>query len=344
MAIYRLSISNVSRGKGGSATGAAAYRAGEKILDERTGLTHDYTQRKGVYSTEIITPVDAPQWATKRSELWNVVEAREKRKDARVAREYLVAIPHELGYSDRQNLVSTFCKNELVSRGMACDIGYHDFEGHNPHAHILVATRQLDNQGFGKKRRDWDKREFLRGTRQAWASHANIALERAGLPYRIDHRSLADQGIIQIPQVHLGRAVIELEKRGVRTELGDRYRAIEWANKALKALEQTTPSTRRDWTIRPDDERYLMLRQYALSDFREVANSLETLIAQQQAQLEHSRESSLQGEADQKSLLASIDNAQAALSYLESDTEVQAARDRQSEAIEKANRDNELER
>ena len=117
---------------------------------------------------------------------------------------------------------------------MIADIGYHDFDSHNPHAHIMLTMRTVDENGFGKKERKWDKREEMYAHRQAWAEHANQALERAGYDERIDHRSLKEQGIEREPQIHLGAQVLEMEERGVRTRVGDESRRISAVNRDLE--------------------------------------------------------------------------------------------------------------
>ena len=105
-------------------------------------------------------------------------------------------------------------RREFVSQGMIADIGYHDFDSHNPHAHIMLTMRSVDEDGFGKKRREWNKRQAIERHRQAWEEYANRALERADYEVRIDHRSLKEQGVEREPQIHLGAKVMEMEARG----------------------------------------------------------------------------------------------------------------------------------
>ena len=122
------------------------------------------------------------------------------------------------------------CRAEFVGKGMIADIGYHDFDSHNPHAHIMLTMRSVDREGFGKKKREWNQRPAISAHRQAWAEHANQALERAGYADRIDHRSLEAQGVEREPQIHLGAKVMEMEARGILTQVGADSRRISKVN------------------------------------------------------------------------------------------------------------------
>ena len=232
MAIYHMGAMVISRGSGGSAVAAAAYRSGERIGDERTGETHDYARRSGVDGTEIIAPNGAPDWVRDRSRLWNEAEAAEKRKDSQVAREVRVALPSELYQQQRRDLVREYVRAEFTDRGMVADVAYHGGYGDNPHAHIMLTTRTLTEQGFGQKNRDWNGKERLADWREQWADHANRALERAGRSERIDHRTLAAQraealqrgdieradALDREPQIHLGKAASAMRRRGQENE------------------------------------------------------------------------------------------------------------------------------
>ena len=187
----------ISRSQGRSATAAIAYRVAERIEDRRTGLTFDYAKRGGVDHTETLAPDHAPDWVFDRSELWNRVEEAETRKNSQVAREVRVALPAELTHAQRVELVRDFAREQFVERGMIADIALHapgrDGDDRNHHAHILLTTREIGPEGFTTKNRDWNKVELLEGWREAWARDANLALERAGIEERIDHRTLEAQ-------------------------------------------------------------------------------------------------------------------------------------------------------
>lgn len=216
MAIYHLSVKLITRTTGRSATAAAAYRAGEKIHDHRTGQTFDYSRKKEVTYRRIFTPPNSPQWTKDREQLWNVVEQSETRKDAQVAREIEVALPIELSPSQHIILLERFVHTQLISKGMIADVCIHNKRG-NPHAHILLTTREINitNDGFGKKNRDWNSKEQLEEWREQWAKHCNSRLSIASSKSRIDHRSLNDQGVDQIPTVHVGANCHAMDKRGI---------------------------------------------------------------------------------------------------------------------------------
>ena len=237
MAIYHLSADVVRRSAGRTATAAAAYRAGELIIDTRTGLSFDYRRRCGVVHCEILAADDAPAWTRDRAQLWNRVEATEKRKDAQLAREIKLALPHELTLVQRCELVRRFVRAVFVDAGMTADIALHAPGGHgdnrNHHAHILLTMRRIEGASFGAKERAWNAPAMLEQWRALWADHVNRALAEASSSGRVDHRSLEAQGINRLAQIHLGPAVMEMQRRGVPTDRADRARAIGRVNTRL---------------------------------------------------------------------------------------------------------------
>lgn len=238
MAIYHCSVKVISRSSGASAVAAGAYRSGEKILDEKTGLTHDYTKKEGVDHTQIIAPDDAPEWVYDRSTLWNEVEACEKRKDSQLCREIQVALPKELSLEQNKKLVCEFIQEQCVSKGMIADLVIHHAKEKNPHAHILLTTRSIQKDGFGPKNRDWNKKEVLESWRESWQEKANHHLQRHGHESKIDHRTLEAQGIDRIPQIHIGAKVSEMESRGIRTERGAQALKIVSDNEKIALLKE----------------------------------------------------------------------------------------------------------
>ncbi len=250
MAIFHLSVKTISRSAGRSATAAIAYRSGEKVMDERTGLVHDYTRRRGVEHTEIFLPENAPAWASQREQLWNAAELAEKRKNSTVAREFEVALPAELNREQRLELVREFARDLVQRHGMAVDVAIHEpgKEGdhRNHHAHILCSTRRLTPEGFKDKTRELDDQKSgeVSHWRERWAEMSNRHLENAGRQERIDHRSLEAQRaaaiergdteqaakLERLPTVHLGPNVVQMEQRGIRTERGDKGRDIAQRN------------------------------------------------------------------------------------------------------------------
>lgn len=230
MAIFHCQAKAISRSSGRSATSAAAYRAGELIHDERTGEVHDYSRKKGIEYSEIIT---SDGTTITRENLWNAAEESEKRKDAKVAREWEIALPAELSKDQQRELARSFAR-ELVNRyGVAADLCIHapskDSDARNQHAHILTTTRVFDAGQLGAKTRVLDSPKTsgkeVEAVRQLWAVMVNLALERAGHMERIDARSLAAQGIERAPSIHLGPTATAMERRGIRTERGDLNRA-----------------------------------------------------------------------------------------------------------------------
>ncbi len=208
MAIYHFSTQAISRGQGRSIVACAAYRAGELLYDERYQKTHDYTGKEGVAHGEILLPADAPAFMQDRETLWNHVEAIEKRKDARLAREVQFSLPKELTLEQNIALTREFVQKTFVDHGMVADFSIHVDKGKDgaeqPHAHVLLTTREVGASGFGLKNPDWNRKEMLLAWREQWADIANRHLALHGHDLRIDHRSYAAQGIELEPQHKIG--------------------------------------------------------------------------------------------------------------------------------------------
>jgi hypothetical protein len=154
MAIYHLSAQIISRSSGGSAVAAAAYRTGERLFDERTGVTHDYSRRKDkIPDVFVMAPSSAPGWVRDRGKLWNAVEAAERRKDAQLVREVNVALPRELDPEEQVGLLREYVQDAYVRHGMVAGVAVHVHDVKNPHAHIMLTTRDIGPEGFGKKNR-----------------------------------------------------------------------------------------------------------------------------------------------------------------------------------------------
>lgn len=194
MAIFHFTASIIGRSSGRSATAAAAYRAGTRIRDERTGIVHDYTRRKHVAWRAIAAPEHAAEWVFDRERLWNVAELSEVRRDSQITRSVEAGCPLSLDYESRLRLITGFVEENYVSQGMAVDMCLHDNPG-NPHFHLLLTMRELRADGFGGKVREWNDKKLLLAWRKSWAEHCNRALARIGINQRIDHRTLIAQGI-----------------------------------------------------------------------------------------------------------------------------------------------------
>ena len=231
MTIYHCSVKPVSRSTGRSAPAAAAYRAGIELINERDGLVHNYTNRRGVDHAEIIQPANRQHvWANDRSVLWNAAEAAEARKDARVAREVVIALPHELSAEQRLALTRDFAQNLADRYGVAVDFAIHqpsaNGDERNVHAHLLMTTRKIEAKGLGEKSQFemQDKalraQGFLSGRQQViearrlWEERANEHLHEAGFDIRIDHRSHHERGLEIEPTQHMGHAATAMERKG----------------------------------------------------------------------------------------------------------------------------------
>lgn len=147
IAIYHLEAKIISRGEGRSAVAAAAYISCDKIYNDYDGVQHDYTKKQGLVWEHVFLPHNAPPEWSDRAVLWNAVEEAEKSKDSRLAREFVVALPVELKKAEWVKLLSEFIKDNFVSDGMCADVAVHDTDGHNPHAHIILTVRPLDENG-----------------------------------------------------------------------------------------------------------------------------------------------------------------------------------------------------
>ena len=147
MAIYHLEAKVISRGAGRSAVAAAAYMSCSQILNDYDGVQHDYTRKQGLVWQQIFLPEYAPAEWSDRGTLWNAVEENEKTKDSRLAREFVVALPIEMGKAEWESLLTEFIKDNFVADGMCADVCIHDTDGHNPHAHIMVTVRPLAENG-----------------------------------------------------------------------------------------------------------------------------------------------------------------------------------------------------
>ncbi|MBO5031795.1 MAG: MobA/MobL family protein [Lachnospiraceae bacterium] len=266
MAIYHCSIKIISRGKGRSAVAASAYRSGEILTNEYDGVTHDFTKKRGIVHTEILLPPHAPPEFTDRSILWNSVEKIEKSRNSQLAREIEIALPVELDREKQIQLVRDYVQKNFVSAGMCADIAVHDKEDGNPHAHIMLTMRPLEQSGeWGAKSKkeyvldkngqrimlkngtfksrkvdtvDWNNKEKAEAWRKAWADCVNRFLTEQNIPERVDHRSYERQGIEQIPTIHVGVSATQMERRGIVTGRGEKNRQIKEQNRLLKEVKR----------------------------------------------------------------------------------------------------------
>ena len=265
MAIYHLSIKIISRGKGKSAVAAASYRSGEKIKNEYDGIVHDFTRKGGIAHTEILLPQNAPQEFSDRGTLWNSVEKIEKSKNSQLAREIEIALPKELDREKQIELVREYVKENFVKVGMCADIALHDKNDGNPHAHILLTMRPLnEDKTWGAKSKkeyildengekvklkngnyktrkintvDWNEQDKAEEWRKTWADITNKYLEENSIQEKVDHRSYQRQGIEEIPTIHLGVSASQMEKKGIATDRGNINREIRKQNRLLQEIK-----------------------------------------------------------------------------------------------------------
>lgn len=260
MAIYHLSAKPVQRSKGQSVVAKMAYRAGEKLKDDRTGKTHDYRKKgkNGVLHTEIITPqgVTVPE----RNTLWNMAEQAEKRKDACLGKEYEFNLPHELDHQDRIAICDEMGEWLADEYSIAVDYAIHApnkrGDQRNYHCHMMTTTRKITNDGLGEKA-DLEKagrkrKDDLKAIRAKFADIVNSHLERKGLAERIDHRSNKDRGIDQTPTKKQGWLATQIEYKAdemnakglpsERSYIGDINRQIKDRNNRIKKLESLDKS------------------------------------------------------------------------------------------------------
>jgi ATP-dependent exoDNAse (exonuclease V) alpha subunit len=276
MAQFSWSMQIIKRSVGRSSVAAAAYRAGERLHDERRGVTYDYCKRSGVERCEILLPKDAPAWCAglTREALWNRVEAHEKRKDAQTARELRIMIPREVPAQARVELIRNYVQTSFVAKGMIADVAWHNkiaSDGREqPHAHVMLTMRPLAAHGFGPKARhdwvadptgrthpdgrpvivvsnadSWNCPDYFERCREDWEIIANDALERAGSEARIDRRSLLARGLSRLPEPALRLAYYLRDLYGCMKErfgqfqMAQHYRAVEQA--ATAAYRRADP-------------------------------------------------------------------------------------------------------
>ena len=268
MAIVHIATKAISRKAGQSAVASAAYRAGVILKDERYDKIHDYSKKSGVMSADIILPTahKAKGLMVSREELWNKAEEVEGRSDSRVAREWLINLPHELDEAKRKALAHEFTQALADKYNIIADCAIHSpskkevargADPRNYHAHILVTTReaQLDADGqlffdkqlkipfeWSNKKRDAEGLQSsiqeIKDIRQLWVDMANKALVELGLA-KLDARSFKDQGLDRLPTIKMGVDATNMERKGINTEQGNKNRAIHVINQHKEFTKQS---------------------------------------------------------------------------------------------------------
>lgn len=289
MAIYHCTTKPISRSNGRSATASSAYRAGEKIKDLRTGEIHDYTKKQGVEYTEIISNLNHP---LSRSEVWNTSELTETRKNSRVAREFIVALPNEINSEQRKDLAKEFAEHLVTKYSVVADLAIHapskDGDDRNHHAHIMITTRKasiVDNELKFTDKADLElsntqrkdrglcvTQDEIKEIRETWANMANKALELSGSKERIDHRSYEDQNLDLEATIHEGPKVTQLRRKGIETEISQHNDQVKFNNEKqmrsspedmqqmLDRANDFASSRLNEWKARKEQERQEQLK------------------------------------------------------------------------------------
>ncbi|WP_208250705.1 Ti-type conjugative transfer relaxase TraA [Rhizobium sp. T1473] len=261
---------------------SAAYRCAVRLTNERDGLVHDFTRKEGVEHTEIVLPVGvSADWALDRSTLWNAAEFAENRKDARVAREFEIALPHELSAEGRIAAARTFAQDLADRYGAAVDFAIHapheQGDIRNYHAHVMMTTRQVEESSLGEKTYLEHKNAQLlsnglpttdmqlRDIRQSWESIANSQLQREGLDIRIDHRSHAERGLELSPTEHMGVHASQMQRKGM---------AVERARLDGEAAQRNAELIRE----KPEQVLSIITQEKSVFDRRDIARALHRYI------------------------------------------------------------------
>ena len=262
----------IQRSKGQSAVASAAYQSGERLFSEYDQKQKYYSHKSEIVHTEIMLPPHAPPEYADRNTLWNAAEAVEKQWNSQLARRLVLAIPRELPPEQYADLIRDYCREFFVSKGMIVDFAIHDKGDGNPHAHILLTMRAMDETGkfLPKSRKvydldengeriklpsgrwkshkedtvDWNEQYHAEEWRHGWELVQNKYLELAGSPERVDMRSYERQGLDVLPTVHMGAAVSALERKGIETNIGTLNRDIKAANRMMNAIRSTIRNLR----------------------------------------------------------------------------------------------------
>lgn len=230
MAIFHLHVKNISRAKGQNSVASSAYRSGEKLTDEKTGKEFDYTHKEKILHSEVFLPNGAPSKFYDRGKLWNAVERKENRKDARLGKEIEGSLPNELTDEQNLELAMRFCKTEITDKyGVIGDFSYHNKNG-NKHFHYQATTREIKDGKFGCKIRGLDSRDFVNNLRIQWEKYVNDELKRYNIDSKIDHRSYKERGLEIVPTIHEGWKARRMEKLGLESDRINHNRRVKYWN------------------------------------------------------------------------------------------------------------------
>ena len=294
-------ISIVQRSQQQSAVAAAAYQSGEKLFCGYDQEVKHYPEKRGIVHNEILLPANAPRSYADRNTLWNAAEAVEKQWNSQLARRWVLTIPREIPPDQYAALVRDFCNQQFVSKGMCVDFAIHDKGDGNPHAHVMLTMRAMDEHGkwLPKSRKvydldengeriklpsgrwkshkedtvDWNDQKYCEIWRHEWEVIQNRYLEANDRPERVDLRSYARQGLDIVPTVHEGAAVRQMEKRGIQTNIGNLNREIRAANRLMKSIRQLIQNLK-GWITELGEKRKELLAQKAAEEATLLPNLL----------------------------------------------------------------------
>ena len=294
-------ITIVQRSQRQSAVAAAAYQSGEKLFCEYDQQVKHYPEKRGIVHNEILLPANAPRSYADRNTLWNAVEAVEKQWNSQLARRWVLTIPREIPPDQYAVLVREFCQQQFVSKGMCVDFAIHDKGDGNPHAHVMLTMRAMDEHGkwLPKSRKvydldesgeriklpsgrwkshkedtvDWNDQKYCEIWRHEWEVIQNRYLEANDRPERVDLRSYARQGLDIVPTVHEGAAVQQMEKRGIQTNIGNLNREIKAANRLMQSIRQLIQNLK-GWITELGEKRKELLAQKTAEEATLLPNLL----------------------------------------------------------------------
>ena len=308
---FHFKIEVIKRSDGRSPVAKSAYISGEKIKSEYYNDSYDYRNKQGIVDKGILLPDNAPKEYEDRKILWNSLEEFEKQKNAQLARDFTIALPKELTDEERKELLLRFVKENFVKEGMIVDYAIHEkSDSLNYHAHVLTTMRPLNSDGsWGAKAKkeyindengkplytkggnrksrkvnltNWNDKGNAEKWRKNYSDLCNEYLERGGYKKRVDHRSYERQGLDILPEEHMGAANMALERKGIRTVVGDRNREIKKANSVIKDLVSQIKSIRKWLTgfterLKKAEENYAREKQIQIENKSELFDLWEYL-------------------------------------------------------------------
>jgi hypothetical protein len=322
LASFHASTGAVSRGSGHSATAKSAYISGQEITDGLTGEIHNYTRRDGVEHTEVMLPSGIDKEITAQ-ELWNKAELAENRKDARVAREWTIALPHELTAEQRKELAQDLAREITDRYQVGTQLAIHKPSRHgddrNYHVHIMSSTRKIDQNLNLTEKADIERdrkqctqmgipnsQEQIIQLREMISTKINQHLEKANVQEQVTHLSYKDQGLDRIPTRHMGKEITQLERQGVKTELGDYNRHARSYNELKTNLEAIFKQQKEQEAHKPNKtteifrtkEQELLAKIQAKYDVNKIVSKYNAKEAEHQKRIE--QEKRLEKQKDQE--------------------------------------------